>query len=123
MRTTDDRGETLLEIVLTIIIIGITITALVSGLATASSAANSHRANVTSDAVMRNFAEAAKLASRRCTSGAPLTIDYSPPEGYVVAVSPETPQCPAVFTTTLLHLTVTTPVGHSQQMEIRVRTP
>jgi len=123
MRRTNDNGETLLEIVLTIIIIGITVTALISGLATASTAGNAHRANVSSDAVMRSYAEAAKLASRQCAPGAPLAIEFLPLAGYTVRVEPEAPVCPAVSTTQLLQLTVTAPEGLTQRMEIRVRTP
>ena len=58
MRAERDVGETLIEIVVTIVIVGLTIAALLSSLATVGNAGNAQRRSVQTDVVMRNYAEA-----------------------------------------------------------------
>lgn len=124
-RQTDhrDAGETLVEIVLTVVIIGITVTALISGLATTSTASTTNRNTVTADTVMRNYAEAIKDATGQCVVGVPIAIGYAPPGGFGATVSPAAPVCPAVTTTARLTLTVVGPSGIHQSMQMVVRTP
>ena len=123
MRARRDRGETLVEIVITVLIIGIAVTALVSGLATSAAAGGAHRTNVSTDATMRNYAEATKAAVQGCTPGGSYVVAYTPPTGYSVAVAPPVSTCPQVDETELLTLTVTGPTGVQQMMQIKVRTP
>lgn len=118
-----DAGETLVEIVLTVLVIGIAVTALVSALATSSAAGASHRDSVRADTVMRNYAEAVKAAAESCTSGGTYHVDFTAPTGYAAALTPTGGACPAVTTTQLLTLSVTTPVGVVTTMQIRIRTP
>ena len=47
---------------MTVVIIGISVTALISGLATTATASTTNRNTVVADTVMRNFAEAIKHA-------------------------------------------------------------
>jgi Tfp pilus assembly protein PilE len=123
-RARDDAGETLVEIVLTVVIIGLTVTALISGLATVSSASQSHRDDVRSDAVVRNYAEATKAAVRTCTGKSKTyTVSYSPPKGFTVSVSPADSICPAVDSARTLTLQVTGPSGVRSSMQIAVRAP
>ena len=121
--TRKNLGETLVEVVITVVIIGITVTALISGLATAATSGAAHRESVSADVVMRNLAEAAKTASDGCVVGGRYTITFVPPAGYTTSVSPAGGACPALLSTALLQLTVTTPSGSHQTMEVRVRTP
>lgn len=118
-----DHGEMLLEIVLTVVVIGIAVTALVSALATSAAAGASHRDSVRADTVMRNYAEATKAAAQSCVAGGTFGAVFAPPSGFSVATSPSDGACPAVTTTKLLTLTVTTPTGVVQSMQIRIRTP
>lgn len=118
-----DRGELLLEIILTVLVIGVAVTALVSALATSAAAGASHRDSVRADTVMRNYAEATKAAAGSCVASGTYTVNFQPPSGYAVAVSPSDSACPTVTTTKLLTLTVTTPTGITQSMQIRIRTP
>ncbi|MEZ5249416.1 MAG: hypothetical protein R2713_09465 [Ilumatobacteraceae bacterium] len=117
-----DAGESLLEIVITVVVIGVTVTALVSGLASVSAAGEAHR-QVCADTVMRNYAEAAKAAARACTVGGTWQPVYSPPSGYTVSRTPASSACPPIATPARVDLTVASPSGVTQTMTIVVRTP
>jgi type II secretory pathway pseudopilin PulG len=126
-RARTDVGETLVEILLTVVIIGLTVTALLSSLATAGNAGNAQRLSVQADVVIRNYAEAAKAAVEGCVAGGSYTVVYP------VAEAPLPPGfssptgagglCPAVNTTQPLTLVVTGPRGFRDSMDIKVRTP
>ncbi|MBK5331808.1 MAG: hypothetical protein JJD93_07550 [Ilumatobacteraceae bacterium] len=124
MRARRDVGETLMEIVFTITIIGLTVTALLSGLATAGNAGNSQRIAVQADVYLRNYAEATKAAVQKCVDGVTTySVTYQPPSGSGFAASGAGSACPVVTTTQLLTLTVTGPRGFHDDLGIRVRTP
>ncbi len=113
----------LLEIVLTVVVIGIAVSALVSALATSAAAGASHRDSVRADTVMRNYAEATKAAAQSCVAGGTYAVHFEPPSGFAATTAPDDGACPAVTATELLTLTVTTPTGVVQSMQIRIRTP
>lgn len=108
---------------MTVLILGITVIALLSALATTGNAGNAQRNSAQSDVVMRNYAEATKAAVSTCTAGASYTVGYVAPTGFSVAVTPTTAVCPAVGSTQLLQLLVTGPQGVRSTMDIKVRTP
>ena len=118
-----DRGDTLIEIILTVVITAVAVTALISSLATAGAASTAQRQNVVADSMLRNYAEMAKNAVRRCTGGAPYTVDYTAPAGYVLVVEPQPTVCPQPAQTVVISLTAKTPTGYTQSMQFRVRTP
>ena len=118
-----DVGESLLEIVITVMIVAVTVTALVAGLGSAASAGNAHRVGVQADTVMRNYAEAAKSAVRACRDGGEWKPDYSPPDGFEVSMSPEDTSCPSVKESRRVELSVVSPNGTRDVMTIVVRTP
>jgi type II secretory pathway pseudopilin PulG len=123
VRHRSEAGETLIEIVLTIVLIGLTVGALLAGIGTAAAASKQHRDLATSDTVMRSYAEATKQAVRsQCTaSGGTYAVSYTPPAGYAVSGAGTT--CPAPTTTQSLPLVVTEPDGNTTRMTIVVRTP
>ena len=123
MRARGDRGETLIEIVITVVITSITVTALVSSLATTGNAGRAQRDSVRADTVMRNYAEAVKHAARACTDGGAYRVDYTPPNGVAVASAPGAAACPPVDEPLTLTLSVTAPGEQTQSMQIVVRTP
>jgi type II secretory pathway pseudopilin PulG len=117
-----DRGDTLIEIVLTVVITAITVTALVSGLATAGTAGQAQRNSVSTDTVMRNYAEATKAAARGCTDGAAFVVPFAA-AGFTVATTPAGVLCPPPISTQQLELSVTGPNGVKHVMSIKIRTP
>ena len=123
MRERRDVGETLIEILLTIVITGITIVALLSSLASAGNAGNAQRNNVRADIVMRNYAEAAKTAAQSCVTGQPLNVTFVPPVGYAVTAEPTDALCATIASSRVLQVTVTGPQGLHETMQIAVRTP
>ena len=127
MRARRDAGETLVEILLTVVITGLAITALISSLAVAGNAGNAQRSSVQTDVEMRNYAEATKAAVlQACTvAGATTyTVGYTPAlPGFTVSTDdPTGGDCPDPNTTQLLTLHVTGPLGLNQTMDIKVRT-
>jgi type II secretory pathway pseudopilin PulG len=119
MRHRNEVGETLVEIVLTIVIIGLAVAALLAGLGTAASASKSHRDLATADVVMRDYAEATKTAVRGCTSAGTYTVTYAPP---AFTVSGAGTTCPSTSAAEMRTLQVTWS-GHTKTMQIMVRTP
>jgi type II secretory pathway pseudopilin PulG len=118
-----DAGETLVEIVMTVVIIGIAVTALISGLATTATASTTNRNTVVADTVMRNLAEAIKHSSSACVEGQPLDVQFTPPDAFAVSVTPAAPACPPPTAVELLTLDVDGPGDVHQTMQIVVRTP
>lgn len=118
-----DRGESLVETIITIVIVSVAVTALVSALGTAANASNAQREDVQMDAVMRNYAEATRLATRSCTAGGSWSVAYAPPSGYSVAATPASTACPALTATQLVTLIVEGPNELTAEMQVRVRTP
>jgi type II secretory pathway pseudopilin PulG len=125
MRARDDGGETLIEVLFTIVIVSLTFTSLFTSLATTGKAGNVQRISVQADVVMRNYAEAIKSATQTCTAGVAYTIPSypTPPSGYVPSgATPTTCPSPA-GTTQVLTLSVTVPLGPPVTMQITVMTP
>jgi Tfp pilus assembly protein PilV len=122
MRSRTDAGETLVEIVFSVVLISLAVTGLVSALATASQAGAAQRASVTVDVVTRNYAEATKAAVQGCTFPGSYTVAYTPPTGYHVSSS-GSGVCPDPSTAPAITLTVTAPNGTASTMQIRIRTP
>jgi type II secretory pathway pseudopilin PulG len=128
MRARGDRGETLVEVLLTIVIIGLTITALLSSLAAAGNAGNMHRSSVQADYILRNYAAAAKAQAQLCTAGSSFAVVYTPPAGFAVGGIAAGSVCPGPSTLPLAYiapytLTVAGPLGFHDSLDVRVRTP
>jgi type II secretory pathway pseudopilin PulG len=139
-RAIGDAGETLVEILFTIVLVSLTFSALFTSLATAGTASNVQRVSAQADAVMRNFAEATKAAVQSCGTGvvppAKYTVVYPlPTQTLPVGFTPTVTgigagtgvgvnsDCPIVTAPQLLTLKVTGPLGFSTTMLIKVITP
>jgi prepilin-type N-terminal cleavage/methylation domain-containing protein len=127
----DDRGDTLLEVLLAIVLIGIVFSAFFAAISTSSTASNTHRNFVTADALLRDYAEAAKSAARTdCrTSTTYTTTTTSLPTGFSVTAGPvgftgTNGLCPAdAASVQQADFTATLPGGMTRTLEIDVRTP
>ena len=123
-RERGDVGETLIEILLTVFLTGLTITALLSSMATAGNAGNVQRSSVQLDVLMRNYAEATKAAVEGCVTGGTFTVVLpAAPAGFALPLPPINVPCPVVTIPVKLNLTVTGPLGISETMPLWIRTP
>lgn len=123
-----DEGESLVEIVVALVLIGLVVSALMAGLATAARASKSQRDLVLMDTVMRSYAEAIKHQVREdCyppdTPGLAYNlIPYAPPAGIFIVQSPVIQSCPTTAANRTLDLSVTK--GSLQRtMSIEIRKP
>lgn len=85
-RAHGERGETLVELLVTVVIMGSAIVALVAGVATAVASSDTHRQDATAEGVMRSYAERVQnTAYSDCaTSYAP---GYSVPPGWTATIT------------------------------------
>ena len=125
MRKGGDEGESLVEIVMALVLIGLVVSALMAGLATVARASKSQRDLVKVDTVMRAYAESVKHQVRKeCTIPGASYVDpfaASPPAGFIASqTGPQT--CPAATAVGLHTLTVGSN-GVSRSMDIEVRLP
>ncbi len=126
-RRFDEAGESLAEIAIAIVLIGIISSAFLTAVMTSTSASKAHREAVTADAMLRNYAEAAKQAVRDmpCNSGNvgqsfSGSISYTPPSGWSPPVATGL-TCPAANAVQLVHISVTTPIGIVKTLDVEVR--
>ncbi len=77
-RGADEAGDSLVEIVLALVIIGVVIGAFVATFSTGATASSTHRKIVTADVVLRNYAEQIKSDDPRLSPGREL-LDCVPP--------------------------------------------
>ena len=122
----NQAGDSLIEIIIAVVVIGIVTSALVAAIMTNENGTESHREMVTADHVLRSYAETVKSDVRTgCTApGALWTSSYGAPTGYSVnSLSAGTRTCPATTSTQQVDLTVTPPDGHTKTLSIKVRTP
>jgi Tfp pilus assembly protein PilV len=81
----DDKGETLIELMIAVTIMGIVVVAIVGGIATSIMMSDIHRKQTTAGAYVRNYAEtvvayvaAGTPASKANFAGSSSSPDYSP---------------------------------------------
>jgi type II secretory pathway pseudopilin PulG len=70
----NDTGETLVELIIAVAIMGIVVVAIVGGIGTTLLMSDLHRKQATAGAYLRNYAETLQASYAPCTSGAP---DYA----------------------------------------------
>ena len=125
--TESEKGETLVEILVSLVIIGIIVSAFFATIVTTSRASTTQRDIVKADALLRDYAETAKQAVRdTCTSGntgTPVSVTLIPPAplGFSVAATGLT--CPSPTTVNPVDIDVTLPNNVHKHLIINVRTP
>lgn len=88
-----DRGESLLELVIAVVIMGVAVVAIVGGLATSIMVSDIHRKQATAGAYARDYAETieAWVAAGHYDGGpapdyAPAIVGFTPPTGFTASV-------------------------------------
>lgn len=120
----DEAGETLVEILIALVIMGLVMGAIFATYATASTGSKSERDLVTADAVLRNYAEAVIQGARACKSaGTAIAVSYKQLSGYPASAPPAELTCPPVTTVQPVDITVTLPSTATRILHIDVRTP
>jgi type II secretory pathway pseudopilin PulG len=125
LRRRGEGGETLVELLIAIVIMGLVVGAVFATYATAATAAKSQRDFVTADAELRDYAEALQTASQSCTPGATL-VPAPPATPYpypALSTAPANPACPPVTTVLPITISVTPPGAPAQKLTTYVRTP
>ena len=131
-RTRDERGDSLVEIVMSIVLIGLVVGAFFATFSTGATGSSAQRDLATADAVLRDYAESIKAAVADQTTGCGATnpttfiVDYTPPAGFQVDSAPRVDvaqPCPPKTDVRIETLTVTMPNKRQNTLEIGVRTP
>lgn len=112
-----EAGSTLVELVLTIAIMGIAFTALLGGTFTAVAASDRHRKAAAAENVLASFAEAIKAApyDDSC-SGTAYEASYTPPPHFNHDLLDCEPLHPSVVGVQLLKLRVTSEDGRATEI-------
>jgi type II secretory pathway pseudopilin PulG len=127
-RRHDESGDTLLELVIALVLIGLVVGAFFATYTTQGSGSTAHRTLVTADGVLRAYAEAAKSAVRdQCAASGATQFSVTPPTvpGYTLNAL-NNQSCPPRATSSTwppLMLTVTMPNGQNRSLSIVVRSP
>jgi hypothetical protein len=127
----DERGDSLIEIVMSIVLIGLVVGAYFFAFSTGAATSTAHQDLVTADAILRDYAESIKAAVQDSTNGCGVTnpttftASYTPPAGFTVTSTPSVTDqaCPPKTSVKPERLTVTLPNGRTQILDIEVRTP
>jgi len=133
----DERGDSLIEILLAIVLIGLMMGVLFASITMGATGANNHKNLTIADGLLRNYAEATKTAVRDsvngCGKASPTTFSVvapTSPSGFVVTSTPDlsTPQtCPTVGTPAtdvlVYRLSVTVPNNSPKTLQVAVRRP
>jgi prepilin-type N-terminal cleavage/methylation domain-containing protein len=118
----NDRGDTLIEIIIAVVLIGLIFSAFTTMIAMSSTGSATHRNLVTADALLRSSAEATKAAARaQCNSANAGTGTFV--ASYPTSVTPSALKCPALNAVSQVDLTATLPNTPTRVLSIDVRAP
>jgi prepilin-type N-terminal cleavage/methylation domain-containing protein len=128
VRSGNQRGETLIEVLIAVVLIGAISSAYFFGEATQTRVSVTNKELVTADGVARSYAELTKAAVRNgCTAAnpnSPFTVNYTAPPGFSVTTPMNQQICPVSRRQPrTIDLTVTTPSNLTAQLSVEVRTP
>ena len=128
----DERGDTLIEILIAVVLMGLTMGVLFASISMGATGSNNHKNLTTADGILRNYAEATKTAAKSCppTGGMFTVTAPTVPPGFTVSSTPDlsTPQsCPSTTTGTgvlVVQLFVNVPnISSPKELDVGVRRP
>jgi len=127
-RFANQRGETLVEVLIAVVLIGAIASAYFATATTQTRASSLNRELVQADAVARSYVELSKAVVRNgCTPGSPFTVDTSTfPNGYTPSTPTSGPHqqiCPTTTQPQIIDLTVTTPDNTAAHLSFEVLAP
>jgi type II secretory pathway pseudopilin PulG len=126
MHQPDETGDTLVEILIALVIIGIVMASFFGAITTTATASKTQRDVVTADAVLRDYAESAKQAARdTCNSGnagAAFAPTYTAPPNSGISVTATGLTCPTVTRVSPVVITAQLPNGVTKPLTIDVGT-
>ena len=122
-RAADERGSTLVELLIATAIMGTAVVAILVGASATFTSSGANRQSTTAGIVARDYAESLDLAVAQggwCSNS--YTVSYSPPAGYTPTASfGSCPSSGAQFQT--VTITVSQPNGSSEVFKTVVRQP
>ena len=131
----NETGDTLLEILLALVVIGLVVGAFMATFSTQGTASTTQRSLVTADGILRSYAEATKTAVRKqcTTAGNTYSVTYATNQTGFTVNSLGTQPCPPTTTPSPTYapnqpwapivLTVTMPNGNTRSLSLVVRSP
>jgi len=121
----EESGFTLIEVLITVVIMGIAVVTLVGGMLSAVTASDLQRKDTVLATSLRAYAESIKSSVQQsCLQGQPTFTATSPgPLGYIEVISNGTTTCPPVGSTSQLVLTATAADGTTASITIVVAVP
>jgi type II secretory pathway pseudopilin PulG len=127
-RLAREAGETLVEILIAIVVIGIVGSAGFYAISVGAQNSKSHRDLVTADALLRNYAEAATQSVRTTCNGTntTFTVPNQLSSGQAAAgwqLSATGLNCPGASNVQQVDITATVPTGLTKTLSIEVRSP
>ena len=122
-----EAGETLVEMLIAIVIIGIAVTAILGALLTSMTASTQHRGLAVEDTLLRSYAEQAKQQIELQTPTSSTSYQPSCQPSYSVSWPPagfvDSSACQSDTGLQLITLTASGPSGLTQQLSFVVRNP
>jgi Tfp pilus assembly protein PilX len=120
-----EAGETLLEIIMALVIVGLVVSAYFATYSTSALGSTSQRDLVTADGLLRRYAETIKAGIRHdCASSTTYTTTSTTiPANFSVSVVPSTQNCPAATTPVQIAIAVKLPHGLTRSLNTEVRSP
>jgi prepilin-type N-terminal cleavage/methylation domain-containing protein len=127
-RFANQRGETLIEVLIAIILIGAVASAYFLTASTQTRASSLNKELVQADAIARSYAELAKAEVREsCGSGGNFSVDTSDPVAFPptfgITTSPDPMPCPSTTSPQTIDLSVDTPGGGAAHLSFAVLAP
>jgi type II secretory pathway pseudopilin PulG len=121
-----ERGETLIEIICSVVLIGAVVAAIFANYSTATRASSTQRNLVTADVILRRYAESLQAAVQKdCATATTFTTTTTslPPHFSAAPVLPLGSTCPSATSLEVATVNVVTPNGRTRSVQTELRSP